>query len=326
MGRTRDGITRRGGRLWSAVLWAALVLMPSITSAAMTVPTEVLVVRSSLAAHEEVMAALRAVLGEAGDKRFRLRERTITDYTRQPTGADLIITIGVEAASAVLREPSSEPVYCVFLPQATFRTLVQQLPAAGSTGARISALYLDQPDERRLRLLRLALPQATKLGVVLGPESRAVQAALRRSASAQGIELQIEVIDDEKQLIGALHRVMSEADILYAVPDPLVFNRHTAQNILLTAYRLGKPVIGYSRAYVNAGALLALHSTPAQIGRQLAETLLALPATLTLPPPRPPRDFSLEINERVAHSLGLSIGQADEILQQLRAAAGEEAQ
>ena len=326
MDKMQDGTTRRGGRLLSVILLAALALVPGTAAAASAAPVEVLVVRSSMMAHDEVIAALRAGLGESGNKRFRLRERTIGDYAQQPTGADLIITVGVEAASTVLRGPLSEPVYCTFLPQTTFGTLVQQRPATGSAGARVSALYLDQPDERRLRLLRLALPQAAKLGVVLGPESRAGQAAMRRSASAQGIELQIEVIDDEKQLIGALHRVMAETDALYAVPDPLVFNRHTAQNILLTAYRLGKPVIGYSRAYVNAGALLALHSTPAQVGRQLAETLLALPATHTLPPPRPPRYFSLEINERVAHSLGLSIGQAEEILQQLRAVSGEETQ
>jgi hypothetical protein len=62
---------------------------------------------------------------------------------------------------------------------------------------------------------------------------------------------------------------------------------------------------------VSAGALLAVFSTPAQIGRQLGEELVALAEESgPLPPPRHPRYFSVEVNARVARSLGLTVPSA----------------
>ncbi len=112
---------------------------------------------------------------------------------------------------------------------------------------------------------------------------------------------------------------MDDADVLLAVPDPLVFNRHTAQSVLLTTYRLSKPVAAYSRTYVTAGALFSVYSTPAQIGRQIGEELLAMQDSPGRPLPAPgyPRYFSVEINERVARSLGIEPGQAEDLRRRL---------
>jgi ABC-type uncharacterized transport system substrate-binding protein len=299
--------------LWLAKLWLAMALLPGQAPAAQT---GVLLVHSGLTVHTEMVASLRTVLGDA-QGRFQLHEVTTADLVRDVAlQADLIVTVGVEAATTVLQRSPASPVYCTLLPQATYVNLIGSL-GHNRQSRQLSALYLDQPFDRRLRMLRMILPQMTRLGAVLGPETRHVEAALRRTARAEGISLQIETIGTEKELVGALHRAMNDADALFAVPDPLVFSRHTAQNILLTAYRVGKPVIGYSRAYVRAGALIALHSSPAQVGREVAEILLAMPPALTLPGPRSPRYFSLEINERVARSFGLNLSRAEELAHRL---------
>ena len=154
---------------------------------------------------------------------------------------------------------------------------------------------------------------------MLSQDSQKSEHELRRAAAVAGIVLRMEQIGDEKQLVGALHRVLDDADVLLAVPDPLVFNRNTAQSVLLTTYRMGKPVAGYSRAYVTAGALLAVYSTPAQIGRQIGEELLTMQVRPGRPLPAPgyPRYFSVEVNERVARSLGIEPGQVDDLTRRL---------
>lgn len=282
---------------------------------------DVLVVRADRnAVHAEVIDALRAALGDAPpDARIAVREIDTEGFAgdASPPRADLVVTVGVEAAAAALRRPAATPVYCTFLPQDTFAALLRDLPAQRPARERISALYIDQPLARRLQLLRLALPQMKRFGVVLGPEARAGEAGLQQMARSQKLSFNIEVVSDEKQLVGALHGALHGADALFAVPDALVFNRRTAENILLTTYRLGKPVIGYSRAYVAAGALLAVYSTPAQIGRQIGETLRALPSSGALPPPRYPRYFDVEINEHVAHSLGVTLESGGELARRL---------
>lgn len=299
-----------------------LILFAAASPGPASARTDVLVVRADgNPAHTQVVDALRNGLGDALDQRIHIQEIGTASYagTDAPPGTNLVVTVGVDAAAAALRKPATLPVYCTFLPQTTFAALVRDMPDPRPARGRISALFLDQPLARRLQLLRLALPQMKRFGVVLGPETRASETGLQQMAKSQKLSFNIEIISDEKQLIGALYSALNGADALFAVPDALVFNRRTAENILLTTYRLGKPVIGYSSSFVSAGALLAVHSTPAQMGRQIGETLRALPAAGALPPPQHPRYFDVEVNDHVAHSLGLSIESGDELARRLAA-------
>ena len=318
--RTRYAVACRFGRALRTVLLTSILFMPVAVSAAQM--TVLVVTTESGTTHEEVLSSLRATLADAPDKRLSLRTITTREFSNASAPAsgsnapDLIVTVGTDAATAVMQTRPATPVYCSLLPQSAYAVLMDR---ARGEQARLSALYLDQPFVRQLRLIRLALSSQARVGVVLGPESRKSEPALRDAATVAGVTLQVEQISDEKQLIGALHRVMNKADILLAVPDQLVFNRSTAQSELLTTYRLGKPVAGYSRAYVSAGALLSVYSTPAQIGRQIGEELLAMQdrTDRALPAPGYPRHFTVEINERVARSLGLEPGSAQELTRQL---------
>jgi ABC-type uncharacterized transport system substrate-binding protein len=71
-------------------------------------------------------------------------------------------------------------------------------------------------------------------------------------------------------------------------------------------------MVAFSPAYVRAGALLAVHVTPFQIGIQAAQmtrNLLdgkALPASGVYS-----SDFQISVNEHVARSLGLSLDGQD---------------
>jgi signal transduction histidine kinase len=98
---------------------------------------------------------------------------------------------------------------------------------------------------------------------------------------------------------------LAEPGILLAVPDSTVYNNRTISNILLTAYHQRSPVVGFSPAYVKAGALLALYSTPAQVGQQAGEAARLGLATGSLPPPAAPRHFRISTNPYVARSLGI---------------------
>jgi ABC-type uncharacterized transport system substrate-binding protein len=104
------------------------------------------------------------------------------------------------------------------------------------------------------------------------------------------------------------------------LPDPLVFNKGTVQSLLLTTYRYQDPVIGFSQAYVKAGALAAVYSSPEQIGRQTGEALVRVLAgrALLLPLPEYPKYFSVSVNYQVARSLGLSVGDEALIYQKLK--------
>jgi ABC-type uncharacterized transport system substrate-binding protein len=98
-----------------------------------------------------------------------------------------------------------------------------------------------------------------------------------------------------------------------AIPDPLIYNRETAQPILLTSYRHQKPVFGYSQSYVRAGALAAVYSSAKQIAKQAVEITLKAQAAGALPPPQVPKYFSVMVNPQVARSLNIPLMDEEEL-------------
>jgi len=128
----------------------------------------------------------------------------------------------------------------------------------------------------------------------------------------------VATIQHEDDLTSSLKPLLETSSALLAVPDPLVHQRGTAQTLLLTSYRYQKPVIGYSQAYVTAGALAAVYSSPENIARQAAEITRNYPdRQSTLPSPQPPRYFSVGINRQVARSLNIDIQDSESLTKDL---------
>jgi ABC-type uncharacterized transport system substrate-binding protein len=195
------------------------------------------------------------------------------------------------------------------------------VPRAGYAGVAVmltqgttahSAVWLDQPASRQIALVRGALSGRNRIGVLFGLESRLVEFEFERAVnSAKDMTLTSGHINATDQLPSALQRVTEEADVLVALPDPMVFNGATIQNILTAAYRRRIPLVGFSPAYIKAGALLALYSTPAQVGAQAGEIARGVLSGRPLPPAQGPRRFTVEVNTNVARSLGLQLDVAD---------------
>ncbi len=267
------------------------------------------------------MEALEAVLGElerAGVARTESLQLSVAEWSSAaPLSARLFVTLGEEAASALAkRKEYRVPVLCALLPRSSFQRVLQQ--SGRTPSEQFSALYLDQPLARQFELIRLALPQARRVGVVWGPESRAQAGVARAVALAHGLELVQATVARDELLYPALKAVLEDAEVLLAVPDPQVYNSSSIQNILLSSFRARAPLVAFSPAYVRAGALLALYETPAQVGQQAAVIARAVLQGKPLPAaPLYAREFSVAVNEHVARSLRLSLN-ADALREQLR--------
>ena len=149
------------------------------------------------------------------------------------------------------------------------------------------------------------LPQAKRVGAVLGNVSVKEKESLRIAARDKGLFLQAELAQRDTELYAVLKSVLAEADVFLAVPDPVVINAATAQNVLITAFKGQVPVIGYSANYVKAGALAAVFSTPLQIGQEAGQMINNYQRTNNLPLPKTPRYFSVGVNASVLRSFGL---------------------
>lgn len=304
-------------RLLLLSLWLGL-----LAGAAARATTSVVIVSSERsAAYMAAADALLAELERTGVVRQSVVQVTSAEFSAAaPAVPKLFVALGAEAARVLAKAELRAPVLCALLPRASFEQAL--LLSGRKASSQFAGLYLDQPWSRQLDLIRLALPGARRLGVLWGPESQAQAPALWALAQTRGLELVEASVGPHEQLFPSLRSVLENADVLLAVADPQIYNSGTIQNLLLASLRARVPLVAFSPAYVRAGALLALHVTPAQIGVQAAELARAVLQGRALPSaPIFSRDFSVAVNEHVARSLGLTLD--DQLLrEQLRRAEG----
>ncbi len=227
----------------------------------------------------------------------------------------LFIVLGMDALRQVLARDPRVPVLAALIPRSGYERVLRELGRKPS--AQVSAVYLDQPFGRRLDLLRLAIPGAQRVGVLWGPESVLQQPLLASALQARNMQELSGAIVVGGSLFTGLKEALDGADVVLAVADPQVFNSTTISNILLTTYRARVPVLAFSPAYVKAGALLSVQTSPAQIGTQAGAIARSVLQGGALPPAQYPVEFSVSVNDHVARSLGLTLDE-DALTDRLR--------
>lgn len=292
-------------RLFYATLATACLCLMTYGSAAAAGAVSVWVALSEVGgAHADAARALQAEAEQSQTGRIDWRVAHWSSFTVAVPEPQWVVAVGTAAQRGMqelfVRDPTPPPLLSILVPRLAFEKLADSARLRAGT---VSAVFLDQPPGRQLDLIRLALPAARSVGILIGGESKGQLPALEKAGRERGVEL---VVSSAAQgdLFAALQAVLPDADVLLALPDPGVFNSQTAANILTAAYRRKVPLVGFSPAYVKAGALLSLYSTPAQVGARGGEMLRQALAARSLASPQWPREFSVSVNQDVARSLG----------------------
>ncbi len=258
------------------------------------------------AAYQEAASAVQGELVRGGLAPREVLQLTAAEWAAAaPPVARLYVALGAEAAGLLARSELKAPVLCTLLPRAAFERALRDSGRRASN--QFTALYLNQPLSRQFDLARLALPQAKRVGVLLGAESKGQQAQLEEAAEARNLKLVSAQVQPQEPVFGELRKILEEADVLLALADPQIYNSSSIQNVLLTSFRARVPMLAFSPAYVRAGALLAVYSTPTQIGQQAGVMARSYLLGRPLGVPQYPQEFSVSVNEHVARSLGLHL-------------------
>ena len=285
-----------------SVLWAGLARAAPVINVLVAEPAGI---------YQETANSLTQALGGEG---WKVTVVTVTSPGRNPaSGGDLTVAIGTKALEAALAQ-SGRPVLSLLVPQLTYERLA-------SARQQVSALYLDQPLTRQLRLLGLALPGMKKAGVPLGPSSQGLQAALQNAAKDSGIQVNSALINQSSDLYATLNDMAEDSQAFLLLPDPVAAQRSVLQNFFLQTYRLKKPVLAYSEPLVQSGALLALYSTPVQLGEEAAAWIRESwsKGVFRLGEPRYPKRFTIGVNRTVARSLDIVLPSEAALTRQLEA-------
>jgi len=233
---------------------------------------------------------------------------------------DLIVAVGMKASLSAITHAGS-PVLAVMIPKIGYEELLAQTSAQNRTQA-VSVIYLDQPWARQLDFIQATLPGHRRIGLLYSQNAHVDLSYLRQHISERGATLIAKPVLSDEEVFSTLDDLLKSSDVLLALPDNTIYNTANIRNILLSSYRFDTPFIGLSQAYVTAGALGAIFSSPQQMSEQVVATILSFARSGKLPEPQYPHDFTISLNPEVARSLDIKLPATDVIRNKMNNASG----
>ena len=244
-------------------------------------------------------------------------ELTVVDISKTqylPEYTPTYLTVGTQAFQKVLAEKPEATIIASFIPRRTYETLISDRKQ------HTTAIFVDQPMSRQVKLVRLIMPNAKTIGTVFGASSIEERKLLYEAANKEAFSIISNTLNAEDNPLAILQPIISKADMFLALPDQSVFNKATAKWSLYITLHEKKPLIGFSEKYVEAGALAAVYSTPIDIGKDAYNTLAAYLKTNILPDAHHPTDFSVKTNVSSARALNIELLPDNILIQKIKEA------
>ena len=273
-------------------------------------------------ARQAPLGAFRRELRELGweeGRNLSIEERFAdADVARLPAlceellrrNVEIIIAATSVATSTAMAATTTVPIVMVDVGDPLSSKFVATLgrPGGNVTGTTNLALGLTQ---KRLEILKDALPGARRIAMMLHPES-VIGATLWRDAQTAARRLRLTLQRLEIRNRNDLRRafqaaVNARADALVPLADPL--NAVLTSDILDLAARYRLPTMMEDLGSVEAGALLAYYSDPEHSYRRVAFYVARIldGAKAADLPVEQPTTFELAINLKTARALNLRI-------------------
>lgn len=227
----------------------------------------------------------------------------------------LLIAVGSNTTKILLDTKVKTPMLSILMPRHISNSLKNLYPDKKNW----SSLLLDQPLKRQFHLITAIMGSHKETGVLLGPYTNDLKKTLHTAAAKTSHKIKTEYVESSDTLSPSLKALNNTVDILLTLPDPSIYNKNTIRGILLLSYRNKLPIIGFSKAYVKAGAIAALYSKPEQISQQTMDiTRHFFEAGTFKLKTYYPESFSIALNKKVARSLGIKLKKNTEIIKQIK--------
>ncbi len=275
---------RRGG----LVALAALVAIPLCPKRAHA--TEVVVVRhSAVPAYQEAF--------DEFSERCRLPTRVVPldssssgPLDQRIGAARILVTFGQDALDATHGR----------------RERRIALLAAYSQEGALLAPTTGTPTEL-LRALKIAMPRARTVGVIVGPRQEPWLVRATEAAQRSGLTMLIQRPTDGAAAVRALHKIAGQIDAIWLPPDPDVISPQVFRYALQLQLERHIALVAATRQQVHSGALLAIDFPPRSLGRAAADVINRWVERPQQDPQFPPLASTITVNRTAARRLSADL-------------------
>jgi ABC-type uncharacterized transport system substrate-binding protein len=281
--------------------WTTAIFARTLLAAALAQPAPaavVVVTESGVPAYADAIEGLTAGLGANLGQIVDLRAATAANSLARLLEArdtQVVVAVGSRALAQLRARPASLPVVATMVPR-------------GAEPEGTGQVDLDVPLGAQLEAVRALLPRASRAGIIRNPaRSRFTAEALGSQARKEGFTLAVADCDGPGRLLKAVASLQGRVDFLLCFPDPDLYNAVTIQPLVLAAIEYRLPIVGFSPAFVRAGAAAGVYPDYRALGRQTAEMALRLHRGEASGGEEYPARLQVAVNRRVARLLGLDL-------------------
>ncbi len=211
----------------------------------------------------------------------------------------LVIAVGSHALAEVQNRKPAAPVVAA---------MVLRGPQTENLAGHVD---LDIALATQLGAIKALLPHCTRVGIIRNPQrSRYSAEALEARARKEGFNPAVVDCDRAAHLLKALAAFKDKVDFLLCLPDPDLYNAVTIKPLILTSLEHRLPIVGFSPAFVRAGAVAGIYPDYRETGRQVAELALRMVRGEERVADDSPAKVRVAVNQRVARLLGIEFASA----------------
>ncbi len=254
--------------------------------------------------HQQLINGLKKEFSQAPNSLTVAHPNQITKNYSPVAKAELIISLGLSAAKSTNNLTSDTPIFYTLLPKSLANRFIDCV--AQTCTQKRSALFLDQPVARQLNLIKLIFPEVKQISFLYGDFSATSAKELSKLSKRSGYETHSAHVKNGDELSRKLNQLLQESELFIALPDPLIHNRQSIPQLLLSTYRHNIPIFGFSKSYVSAGAIAAVFSSTNDLIQELISTIKTHEKSGQLPRGGSyPSQYRVEVNRDVARSMNL---------------------
>lgn len=284
--------------MFSYLIKRIVFLLVTSSALADTGPIVDVYLERSNATHEKIANDLADVYSN-----FRWRPVAVGGAPFQTSGdrrpPSLVVTLGENALREAIPANSTVPILAVLVSAAQFDQIVPK-----DSKQRASAIFSDPNPVLQLALAKSLFGTRQAYGVIVHKEQTVLKHTLQTAAQSLDIHLTFYEYRDGDQVLQIVGD-MPQRQPLVAIPDNRIYNAENFRQLILVCYQRDIPIVGYTAGMVKAGTVGTithdLHAYVTEIKQYIANYFLGY----RRPSLQYARNYSIEMNGALAHSLNL---------------------
>lgn len=221
--------------------------------------------------------------------------------------SDVVLAIATPSAQSLATVSTETPVLFTAVTDPLSANLVKSIKKPGGL---ITGTSDQAPIDKQVDLLKQALPQAKKVGILYTSSERNSEVQVKEAEKVlkkAGYEIVKKGISSSNDVQDAATSLMKTSDALFVPTDNTVASTMTMLGQLSLDNKV--PVIGGSTDMVDAGGLLTYGTNYTELGKQVGKQALKVlkgqkPATI---PVEYPKKLELHVNQKQAEALGIDV-------------------